>query len=256
MRTIILAFFMGATLSFGSEIQIIDTSMAAPQKSDLIEYEERVSVGAYLELSSIDSKAIEYEFKIMNRPYDLSFSSSNFYGLSGNLPLNSWVGLYALGGYQYVEVKYKDKNTQEGYQNLASLIEENPFFSLDSSAVEGHFDAHRVSVQFGFEAGFPLLSSYNYQTMLKVFGFLGGVGGRVFYRNTDFMNAAHWGYAWGGGFRAAYEKLSVSFGFRSSHLYSRTYFEKPSLSNKTDDTFMADISNFGQLFVSASVSLF
>lgn len=256
MRNIIFAFFIGATLSFGAEIQVIDTSMAAPQKSNSIKYEERVSVGPYLELSSLDSKTITYDFKIMNRPYDIKLNSSNFYGFSGNLPLNNWIGLYALGGYQYVEVKYKDKDVEKGYQNLASIIEEDPSFSLDSSAVEGHFDIHRISVQLGFEAGVPILSSYNYQSMLKLFTFLGGVGGRAFYRNTDFMNAAHWGYAWGIGIRGAYEKLSVSLGFRSSHLYSRTYFEKPSLLDKKGDTFMIDADNSAQLFVSASISLF
>ena len=256
MKSIVLACFVGVTLCFGAEIQTIDTSMAAPKKSDSMKYEERVTIGPYFEFSSIPENNVTYDFKIMNRPYQIQVNPSHFYGFSGTLPLNSWVGIHAIAGYQYFEIRYKDKNLKQGYENLNTSIEEDPFFTLDSSAVQGSFDAHHFTVQVGFDAGLPLISSYNYQTLLKLYGFAGAIGGRAIYRKTEFVNTSVWGYSWGCGFRAAFYKVSASFGFRTSYFYSRTYFEKPTLSDKNGDTFMMDPDLYGELFFGINYSLF
>ncbi len=256
MKNILMAFFLGVSVCFGTENIALDSSMAAPDKSNSMKYEERVSLGPYFEISSVPEYDITYNFKMMNRPYQIKVEASNFYGLSGTLPLNTWVGLYAIGGYQYLEVKYRDRNIEQGYAQLNEIIENNPFFTLDSSAVEGSLDAHHFTVQLGFDAGIPLISSYNYQALLKIYGFAGAIGGRAIYRKTEFKNASLWGYSWGVGIRTAFHRISASFGFRTSYLYSRTYFEKPTFADKNADTFMMDPDFLGEIFFGINYSLY
>lgn len=255
MKNILLTVIIGASLCFSIENQSIDTSMTGSSNIHTMKYEEPVFIGPYFELASLSKKNITYDFKIMNRPYDAEFDFSDFYGLSGTLPINSWVGLYAIGAYQYVEVKYKDRNPKEGYANLENLLDENPFLTLDSSAIDGSFDIHHFTFQLGFDAGISILSSYEYQSMLKLYGFIGAIAGRAIYRKTDFTNTSIWGYSWGIGLRGSIQRVAASVGFRSSNLYSRTYFEAPSISNKNDDTFMMDPDFSGELFFAISYSL-
>ena len=84
MKNILMAFFLGVSVCLGTENLKIDSSLAAPDKSNSMKYEEQVSLGPYFEISSVPEYDITYNFKIMNRPYQIKVESSNFYGLSGD----------------------------------------------------------------------------------------------------------------------------------------------------------------------------
>lgn len=251
--TLIFIFFGLSLFTHGFAA---DSSMAAPQQSNYMQYEERVTIGLFFENTSKKASKIQSDFKIMGRPYDLDIKNSGVYGLTGVLPLNNWIGLYALGAYQYWGIHYKDKNLNKAYQNLAELQKEDLFCPIDSSDIKGVLDAHHIIFQAGMETGIPLFSSYNYQTMLKIYSFLGITAGRVYYPNSEFMNSNLWGGSWGVGLRGAFYKVSLSSGFRFSSMYSRTHFEELTTNDPDNDTFMLNPHNFGELFFSIHYALF
>lgn len=249
---------VAASISLADTVYI-DNSMAAAERSDTETYEERVSVGPYIEFTNIKAKNINSSYKVNNRKYDIEVSNTFTYGAAGNLPFNNYVGFYIIAAYQFLGVNYKDRNSAEAYEILDSMMVNDLMFEndVDSSDIKGHHQIHTVIFQIGFDAGFPLYSSYNYQTMVKLFAFGGGIAGKTFFQNeSKFLAPPIFGYAYGLGLRAAFQRATLSGGVRNSHEYFHAYYERPISENKDGEEFMLDFDNYFQPFVNFTISLF
>lgn len=229
---------------------VTDTSMQAPENSGI--YEQRMGFGPFVEISRFNSSQLNKEMKVEGRSYNLSAEVSNIYGLLGHLPLNDWFSTFAVAGYQKVKIKYADKDLEEAYKNLQEE-EENGFPAIDSSDIKGTLNSYNFIVEIGIEAGIPLIQSYKYQFLLKILGFGGGLAGRGFFDETQFLNPMIWGYVYGIGTRIAWERFSLFGGIRSTHFYWHTYYEKKTGELKENDSFMMDFNTMSSPFISLGI---
>lgn len=258
MSKLLLSLLLSAATFSFAETVFIDNSMAAAEHSDTEGYEERVSVGPYIEFTNIKMKNVNKSYKVKERPYDIDVSNTFTYGGAGNLPFNNYIGFYIIAAYQFLGINYQDQNPDKAYAILDSL--RNEFFfndDVDSSDIKGHHQMHTVIFQIGFDVGVPLYSSYDYQLMIKLFAFGGGIAGKTFFQNdSKFVAPPIYGYAYGFGLRFAYEKFVLSGGLRNSHEYFHTYYERKISETKDGDEFMLDFDNYFQPFVNVGIALF
>ena len=250
-----------ATLSQAEYRVFIDNSMAAPQTSTTQKYEERVSVGPYVEFTNVKMKDTDYRYKVAGRPYKISIDNSFTYGFAGNMPFDQYIGFYMMVAYQYLGIDYQDKDLEGGYALVEKYDREWEDFNdeMDSSDVKGHQDLHTALFQIGFDLGLPLYANYNNQTMFKIFSYIGGIAGKTFFSNDSrFLSPILWGDAYGLGARFAIHSVTLSAGIRNSREFIHTNYEKKMSESeyKNDDEMMLDINNYIQPFVNLTISLF
>ena len=89
---------------------VVDTTMAAAEKSEHMKYEDRGSFGPYVEFGNIKMKNVTYDYKIHGQDYDISIDNTFIYGASGNLPLTEWFDIYLMAGYQYLGISPSEKS--------------------------------------------------------------------------------------------------------------------------------------------------
>lgn len=259
MSKLLFAFLAATAVYSFAETVHIDNSMAAAERSDTESYEERVTVGPYVEFTNIKSKNISYSYKVNNRKYDIEVSNTYTYGAAGNLPFNNYIGFYMIAAYQFLGVNYKDRDAAGAYSILDSMMVNDFLFDndVDSTDIKGHHQIHSIIFQIGFDFGIPLYSSYNYQAMVKLFAFGGGIAGKTFFQNdSKFVAPPIYGYAYGLGLRVAYQRATLSGGVRNSHEYFHTYYERMLSETKEGDEFMLDFDNYFQPFVNFTIALF
>ncbi|WP_407440499.1 hypothetical protein [Fibrobacter sp.] len=258
MSKLLFSILTVSALSFADTVYI-DNSMAAAEHSDTEEYEERVSVGPYVEFTNIKMSNVTYNYKVNNRKYDINIDNTYTYGAAGNLPFNNYIGFYMIAAYQYLGISYQDRNLDGAYKALAQMEEDYMGWDvpLDSGDIKGRHQMHTVLFQIGFDLGLPLYSSYDYQFMIKLFGFGGGIAGKTFFQDdSKFVAPPLYGYAYGFGLRMAFHKAVLSGGVRNSHEYFHAYFERKISETKDGDEFMLDFDNYFQPFVNLSIALF
>lgn len=258
MRKLLFAILTFMVQFAFADYIFIDNSMAAARHSDIEEYEERVSVGPYIEFSNLHPKKNEYRYKVNNRKYDIDISNTNIYGAAGNLPLNNYIGLYVMAGYQFLGINYEDRNLEEGYEIVDSLLQDWIYEGeIDSNDIKGHQQMHTVLFQIGFDFGYPFFSNYDNQFMAKIFGFAGLIAGKTFFQNESrYVAPPQYGYGYGIGLRLAYEKIVLSGGFRNSHKYFQTYYEKKFSRKREGDEFMLNMDSYFQPFINIGIALF
>ncbi len=233
-----------------------DSSMAAPENDSTRQFEESVSVGPYYETGYVSKKNFISDFYIMGRRYDIDIDMTPLYGIQGNLPFNQWITGFMVAGYQHLGIRFADKNLTTAYENLKQLeSDDNMNSPIDSSDIKGRFQAHNFLLQLGIEIGLPLVESYQHQFMFKVVALGSLLGGRGFFSDTQFLNPAIWGHAWGVGARISWHWVSLIGGIRNTHIYWHTYFEKKTGTLKDDDTFMLDYDTMAQPFFSMTFAL-
>lgn len=232
MRKLLLSLFAFVPASLFAQALAMASK---PDTSHGAHYSERVMVGGYIEFSSISNYV--YDFKIMNRPYNLSVNGNKSYGIIGLMPLNEYLSLFAQAGYQKLSFAFADKDPETGYELVGADLP-----AIDSSDVKGKFDTHDIQAQLGLEVGLPLYSSYERSLLCKVYAFGTGMFGKMYFSDTKFESDNLFGYSWGGGGRIAWNRFAVMGGIRSSHSYWRTYFDpsKKTGEQSEDDTFMLD----------------
>lgn len=259
MRKFLLSLMIAATSFSFADTVFIDNSMAASQTSDTEEYEERVSVGPYVEFTGIKQKNINYSYKVNNRKYDIDVDNTFTYGAAGNLPFNEWIGFYIIAAYQYLGIHYEDRDLKGAYAAQEAMEREYDGWNVpvEVDDIEGRQQMHIVLIQIGFDLGFQLYSSYNNQFMAKLFAFGGGITGKTFFQNdSKFVAPALWGYAYGAGLRIAFHAVTISGGIRNSHEYFHAYYEQMISEVKDGDEFMLDFDTYLQPFVNLSIALF
>ena len=247
-----------AALSLADTV-FIDNSMAASNKSDVEEYEERFAIGPYIEFTNIKMDNVNWSYTVNNRKYDIEVNNTYTFGGTGTLPLNNYVGIYAILAYQFLGVSYKDRNLAEAYELQEKMEIEYDGWNVpvEKEDIEGHHQIHIALAQIGLDFGYPLYSSYNYQFMCKLFGFVGGITGKTFFQNdSKYLVPALWGYAYGAGLRVAFHSMTLAGGIRNTHEYFHTYYERPIADSKEGDEFMLDFDAYLQPFVSLSIDLF
>lgn len=257
MKKIVLALsLLSFNLALADRV-IEDNSMAAAEKSDYNQYEDRGSFGPYVEFSNIKMKNVNYSYKIHGIKYDISLDNTNIYGASGSLPLTEWLDIYLMAGYQYLGVSHHPRNSDKAYKDMAAL--EDEFFEapIDSSDIDGRHQIHTALFQFSLDFAWPLVTSYNHQFMLKVYAFGGGLFGKTFFSDdTKFLSPITLGYTYGAGLRTAWHGFFLSAGVRNSHQYFHTYFERKISDKKDGDEFMLDFDTYFQPYVSLGITLF
>ena len=245
-------------LSFADTV-FIDNSMAASKQSDVEEYEERFAIGPYVEFMSVKMDNVNWSYRVNNRKYDIDVDNTFTYGGMGVLPFNKWVGIYAILAYQYLGVHYEDRNLDEAYKIQHDMEVEYDGWNVpvEEGDIKGRQQIHIAMAQIGIDAGVPLYDSYNYQFMVKLFGFGGFITGKTFFQNdSKFLAPALWGYTYGAGLRIAFHAVTLSSGVRNTHEYFHTYYERPISDNKEGDEFMLDFDAYFQPFVNFSIALF
>ena len=255
----IFAFVLAACAFSQADTVFIDNSMAASQKSDTDEYEERFAIGPYVEFTNIKMGNVNWSYKVNNRKYDIDVSNTYTFGGTGILPFNNYVGIYAILAYQFLGVDYQDRNLKEGYRLQEEMEIEYDGWNVpvEKEDVKGHHKIHIALAQIGVDFGVPLFTSYNYQFMCKLYGFAGGITGKTFFQNdSKYLAPAIWGYTYGAGLRIAFHALTIDGGIRNTHEYFHTYYEQPISDNKDGDEFMLDFDAFLQPYVNFTIDLF
>ena len=254
--TLILLF---STLTFADRI-VIDTSMATSTDNDYKEFEDRGSFGPYVEFSNIKMKNVNYSYKVSGIKEDINIDNTYIYGASGSLPLTEWFDIYLMAGYQYLGISHKPRNRDKAYKLLAEELEfADEFFDakFDSTDIEDRHEIDTALFQLGFDLALPLVMYYRHQFMIKLYAFGGAVFGKTFFGDdTQFTSPAIYGYAYGAGLRMAWHRFCLSSGFRNSHEYFHTYFERKTGTDREDDEFMLDFSTYFQPYVSLGITLF
>ena len=255
----IFAFVLAACAFSQADTVFIDNSMAASQKSDTDEYEERFAIGPYVEFTNIKMGNVNWSYKVNNRKYDINVSNTYTFGGTGILPFNNYIGIYAILAYQFLGVDYQDRNLKEGYRLQEEMEIEYDGWNVpvEKEDVKGHHKIHIALAQIGVDFGVPLFTSYNYQFMCKLYGFAGGITGKAFFQNdSKYLAPAIWGYTYGAGLRIAFHALTIAGGIRNTHEYFHTYYEQPISDNKDGDEFMLDFDAFLQPYVNFTIDLF
>jgi regulator of RNase E activity RraB len=255
----IFAFVLAACAFSQADTVFIDNSMAASQKSDTDEYEERFAIGPYVEFTNIKMGNVNWSYKVNNRKYDINVSNTYTFGGTGILPFNNYIGIYAILAYQFLGVDYQDRNLKEGYRLQEEMEIEYDGWNVpvEKEDVKGHHKIHIALAQIGVDFGVPLFTSYNYQFMCKLYGFAGGITGKTFFQNdSKYLAPAIWGYTYGAGLRIAFHALTIAGGIRNTHEYFHTYYEQPISDNKDGDEFMLDFDAFLQPYVNFTIDLF
>ena len=80
MRKLLLAVTLSSAAVAMADTVYIDNSMAAATRSDTEKYEERVSVGPYVEFMNVKADNVNYSYKVNNRRYDITVDNTNLYG--------------------------------------------------------------------------------------------------------------------------------------------------------------------------------
>ena len=96
MNKFFVTFIMFMTGAAFADRLIVDTTMAAAEKSEHMKYEDRGSFGPYVEFGNIKMKNVTYDYKIHGLDYDISIDNSYIYGASGSLPLTEWFDIYLM----------------------------------------------------------------------------------------------------------------------------------------------------------------
>ena len=247
-----------AALSLADTV-FIDNSMAAAQKSDTDEYQERFAIGPYVEFTNIKMDNVNWTYKVNGRKYDIEVNNTYTFGGTGTLPFNNYFGLYAILAYQFLGVDYEDRNLKEAraLQEQMEIEYDGWNVPVEKEDIEGHHKIHIALAQIGIDFGFPVFSSYNYQFMCKLFGFAGGITGKTFFQNdSKYLAPAIWGYTYGAGLRIAFHAITLAGGVRNTHEYFHTYYEQPISDKKENEEFMLDFDAFLQPFVSFTIDLF
>lgn len=254
----ILAFTLCTlTLSFADKI-VMDNSMAAAEISDIHEYEDRGSFGPYIEFNNVKMSNVDYVYKVHDQKYQISIDNSYIYGASGTLPLTEWFDIYIMAGYQYLGISHHPQNRDKVMKDFAELDEmyfgEPP---ISESDIDGRHQVHTALFQLGGDLAFPLVSSYNYQFMIKPYIFGAGIFGKTFFSDkTQFLSPVLYGYAYGAGIRMAWHGAFLSAGVKNGHEYFHTYFERKTSRDKDGDEFMLDLDTYFQPFLSFGITLF
>ena len=254
-KRILSLILLFSTLTFADRL-VIDTTMAASTDSDYKDFEDRGSFGPYLEFNNIKMKNVDYSYKVNGRKHTITVDNTYIYGASGSLPLTEWFDIYLMAGYQYLGVSHKPRNKDAAYKDLEDWDDffEAPF---DSSDIEGRHEIHTALFQLGFDLALPLVMNYRHQFMIKLYAFGGAVFGKTFFGDdTQFTSPAIYGYAYGAGLRMAWHRFFLSSGFRNSHEYFHTYFERKTGEVRENDEFMLDYTTYFQPYVSLGITLF
>jgi hypothetical protein len=251
----LLLLFTGFSLA---DTPVIDSTMAASDNSEHMEYQDRGSFGPYVEFGNVKKKNVNYAYKIHGKKYDISIDNSYVYGASGSMPLTEWFDIYLMAGYQYLGVSHHPRNREDALADLEALAEDDLFDPVyDKDDIDGWHDIHTALFQFGFDFSLPLVYSYKNQLMLKPYIFGGVIFGKTFFSDdAKFLSPVLYGYAYGAGIRCAWDSFFLSGGFRNSHEYFHTYFERKTGKNKEDDEFMLDFDTYFAPYVSLGITLF
>ena len=259
MSKFFFALALGAAAFCYADTVFIDNSMAADNKSDVNEYEERFAIGPYIEFTNIKMDNVNWDYTVYGRKYNIEVNNTFTFGGTGILPFNNYVGIYAILAYQFLGVSYKDRNLKEAYavQEAMEIEYDGWNVPVEVSDIKGRHQMHIMLIQFGFDVGVPLVASYNYQFMTKLFLAGGVITGKTFFQNdSKFLAPALWGYGYSAGLRIAFHAVTLSGGVRNSHEYFHTYYERPISDNKDGDEFMLDFDAYFQPFVNLSIALF
>ena len=81
-KQIFALILAASTLSLADTV-FIDNSMAASQKSEVDEYEERFAIGPYVEFTNIKMDNVNWTYKVNNRKYDVDVSNTFTFGGKG-----------------------------------------------------------------------------------------------------------------------------------------------------------------------------
>ncbi len=257
MNKFFVTFVMFMTGAAFADRLVVDTTMAAAEKSEHMKYEDRGSFGPYVEFGNIKMKNVTYDYKIHGLDYDISIDNSYIYGASGSLPLTEWFDIYLMAGYQYLGISHHPRNRDKVEADIEALKEDLIEAPYGSSDIDGRHQIHTALFQLGFDLALPLVMSYNHQFMLKLYAFGGALFGKTFFADdTQFLSPVLYGYAYGAGIRTALHGFFLSAGFRNSHEYFHTYFERKTGENKDDDEFMLDFDTYFVPYVSLGITLF
>ena len=244
------------SLSLADRI-VVDTTMAAADNNEHLEYQDRGSFGPYVEFGNVKMKNVNYVYKIHGQQYDISVDNSYIYGASGSLPLTEWFDIYLMAGYQYLGVSHHPRNRKAVFEDWESLSDDFFDAPFDSSDIDGRHQIPTALFQFGFDFSLPLVYSYKHQFMFKLYAFGGTVVGKTFFSDdTQFLSPITYGYAYGAGIRSAWHGFFLSAGFRNSHEYFHTYFERKTGDKQEDDEFMLDFDTYFAPYVSLGITLF
>ena len=259
MSKFFFALTLGAAAFCFADTVFIDNSMAADNRSDVNEYEERFAIGPYIEFTNIKIDNVDWSYRVNGRRYDIDVNNTFTFGGTGILPFNNYVGLYAILAYQFLGVSYKDRYLNDAYKLQEAMEIEYDGWNVpvEKDDIEGHHQIHIALAQIGVDFGVPLYSSYNYQFMCKLYGFVGGITGKTFFQNdSKFLAPAIWGYTYGAGLRVAFHAFTLAGGIRNTHEYFHTYYEQPISDKKENEEFMLDFNAFLQPYVSLTIDLF
>lgn len=257
MNKLFLTFCLASFSLCAADRVVVDNSMAAAERSDTQIYEDRGSFGPYIEFSNIKMSDVDYVYKIHEQKYDISIDNSYIYGASGSLPLTEWFDIFIMAGYQYLGISHHPRNAEKAYADLAEIMDDYVDSPLDSSDIDGRHQVHTALFQLGFDFALPLVESYNHQFMLKLYAFAGGIFGKTFFSDdTKFLSPVLYGYAYGAGIRMAFHGAFLSSGFRNSHEYFHTYFERKLSETKDGDEFMLDFNSYFKPYITLGITLF
>ncbi|MCL4102402.1 hypothetical protein SAMN05720766_11111 [Fibrobacter sp. UWH9] len=256
-RKIITLSLCSLTLAFADRI-VIDNSMAAAERSDIHEYEDRGSFGPYIEFSNVSMGNVDYTYKVHNQKYNISVDNSYIYGASGTLPITGWFDIYVMAGYQFLGVSHHPANRDKVMKDFEALYED--YFGdspISKSDIDGRHQIHTALFQLGFDLAYPLIASYNYQFMFKPYLFGAGIFGKTFFSdNTQFLSPVLYGYAYGAGLRIAWHGAYISTGLKNSYETFHTNFERKTSKDKSGDEFKLELNSNFQPFLSFGITLF
>ncbi|MGL1936015.1 MAG: hypothetical protein OCD01_13390 [Fibrobacterales bacterium] len=211
------------------------------------EYEVTPTIGLYISFGDVDYQKVSYndytpidDTSGTASPFDLTSSSHGIiFGISGNLPINNFIGIQLMIGGQ--------KN------NL----------TLQSGSHSRDISTLNLIIQPGLEIGYPVYSNAKSKISVYPHIFGSGITGKTFLdqSSTDFENGQFWGYAYGAGVRIGWKNLHVSTGVRSSYQIWKLAIDPVKVKgaeglNENDYTFMHEWSTFMQPFISVTLGFY
>lgn len=218
--------------------------MASADKNSFEPVSKKNSIGAFLELADFDRGSGKIKYYLDGRKYEADVELSNKFGIYNSSIITPHIHSYSKYSYQYANIRYFDKNLNEGY----GLMEKN---SIDSCDVKGHSDNHRISLEWGAEFRLSLVNSFwNGKPLYDVLMVLNGgfITGYNFLANSAYRGSFILGYDYGLSFRfEMFDYVYIASGFDWYHNYSRS-FRKHGGKEK-NNSMMIDFTQSGRMLV-------
>jgi hypothetical protein len=184
------------------------------------DYEERPSLGLYMDFTSISN--VEFSYQEIPNPgqaktgsLDSGDSTVASYDLAKGIEVSPLIGI--AGHLPFLWNNYFNATMVVGFQHHAYHLTSADSRTIDAGTNEKTMESYSVVIQGGPELGLPLYTDFKSQQMFKIFAYGQVIIGKTFLDGeSNFQNDPYWGYNYGFGVRYAIKRFSLSAGTKTA----------------------------------------